>query len=165
MIHGVRDFPCAVVTQHPVSKVYKIPVVAILESKQPPFSPLAISMSPLLTSVLALALVVSLALVAVVHGLYVVVTAVQVTSIVAYVVISYLVVLLVVALALALVFLSFYALVVGTLSFVNTVTLITDILATILVAALFDIFDAPLEAPVLVVKAFPSSLPSLPHAA
>jgi hypothetical protein len=165
MIHGVRDFLCAVVTQHPVSKVYKIPVVAILKSKQPPFSPLAISVSPLLASVLALALVVSLALVAVIHGLYVVVTTVQVTSIVAYVVISYLVVLLVVALVLALVFLSSYALVVGTLSFVNTVTLVTDVLATILVAALFDIFDAPLEAPVLVVQAFPSSLPSLPRAA
>jgi hypothetical protein len=134
--------------------------------------------SPLLASVLALALVVSLALVTVIHGLYVVVTAVQVTSIVAYVVISYLVVLLVVALVLALVFLSSYALVVGTLSFVNTVTLVTDVLSTILIAALFDIFaalfdifdalfdifDAPLEAPVLVVKAFPSSFPSLPRA-
>jgi hypothetical protein len=121
--------------------------------------------SPLLASVLALALVISLALVAVVHGLYVVVTTVQVTSIVAYVIISYLVVLLVVALVLTLVFLSSYALVAGTLSFVNVVSLVTDVLATILVAALFDIFDAPLEAPVLVVKAFPSSLPSLPRAA
>jgi hypothetical protein len=121
--------------------------------------------SSLLASVLALALVVSSALVAVVHGLYVVVTAVQVTSIVAFVVISYLFVLLIVALVLALVFLSSYALVVGTLSFVNTVTLVTDVLATILVAALFNIFDAPLEAPVLVVKAFPSSIPSLPRAA
>jgi hypothetical protein len=98
MIHGVRDFPCAVVTQHPVSKVYKIPVVATLKSKQPPFSPLAISVSPFLASVLALALVVSLALVAVIHGLYIVVTAIQVTSIVAYIIISYLVVLLIIAL-------------------------------------------------------------------
>jgi hypothetical protein len=157
--------PVAVVTQHPVSKVYKIPVIATFESKQPPFSPLTISVSPLLASVLALALVVSLALVAVVHGLYIVVTAVQVTSIVAYVIISYLVTLLVVALVLVLVSLLSYALVVVTLSFVNIVSLVTYVLATILVATLFDIFDAPLEAPVLVIKAFPPSLPSLPRAA
>ena len=43
-------------------------------------------MSSLLTSVLALALVVSLALIAVIYGPYVVVTAVQVTSIIAYVI-------------------------------------------------------------------------------
>jgi hypothetical protein len=65
---------------------YKYPVVATLESKQPLFSPLAISVSPFLTSILALALVVSLALVAVVHSLYVVITIIQVTSIVAYIV-------------------------------------------------------------------------------
>jgi hypothetical protein len=165
MIHGGRDFPCAVVTQHPVSKVYKIPVVATLESKQPPFSPLAISVPPLLASVLALALVVSLALVAVVHSLYVVVTAVQVTSIVAYVIILYFVTLLVVTLVLALVSLLSYTLVVITLSFINVVSLITNVLATILVATLFDIFDVPLEAPVLVVKTFPSSLPSFSRAA
>jgi hypothetical protein len=165
MIHGVHDFPCAVVTQHPVSKVYIIPVVATLKSQQPLFSPLAISVSPLLASILALALVVSLALITVVHGLYVVVTTVQVTSIVVYVVISYIVLLLLVALVLALVFLSSYTLVVGTLSFVNAVSLVTNVLATILVATLFDIVDVPLEAPVLVIKAFPSSLPSLSRAA
>ena len=48
-------------------------------------------MSLFFPSILALALVVSLALVAVIYGLYVVVTVVQVASIVAYVVISYLV--------------------------------------------------------------------------
>jgi hypothetical protein len=165
MIHGGRDFPCTVVTQHPVSKVYKIPIVATLESKQPLFSPLAISVPPFLASVLALALVVSLALVTVIHGLYVVVTVIQVTSIVVYVVISYLVVILVVALVLALVSLSSYALVVVTLSFVNVVSLVTDVLATILITTLFDIFNIPLEAPVLVIKAFPSSLPSLSRAA
>jgi hypothetical protein len=149
----------------PGLKSYKYPVVATLESKQPPFSPLAISVSPFLASVLALALVVSLALVAVVHGLYVIVTAVQVTSIVAYIVISYLVTLLIIALILALVSLLSDALVVVTLSFINVVSLITNVLATILIATLFNIFDIPLEAPVLVVKVFPSSLPSLSRAA
>jgi hypothetical protein len=65
----------------PGLKTYKYPVVATLKSKQPSFSPLAISMPPLFPSVLALVLVVSLALVTVVHGLYVVVTVVQVISI------------------------------------------------------------------------------------
>jgi hypothetical protein len=149
----------------PSLESYKNPVVATLKSKQPPFSPLAISVSLFFPSVLALALVVSLALVAVVYGLYIVVTVVQVASIVTYVVISYLVALFTIALVLVLVSISSYAIVTITLSIIDTVSLITNVLATVLVATLFDIFDMSPEVPVLVVKAFPSSQPSLPRAA
>jgi hypothetical protein len=75
----------------PGLKTYKYPVVATLESKQPSFSPLAISVPPLFPSVLALVLVVSLALVTIIHGLYAVITIVQVISIATYITISYLV--------------------------------------------------------------------------
>jgi hypothetical protein len=148
----------------PGLELYKYHVVATLKSKQPPFSPFAISVSPLFPSILALALVVSLAHVAVIYSLYIIVTIIQVASIVGYIIISYLIVLLAVALVLALVSLLLYAFVVITLSLIDIIFLVTNVLATILVATLFYIFDISPEAPVFI-KAFPSSLPSLPRAA
>jgi hypothetical protein len=60
------------------------------------------------------------------------------------------------------VFISCYALVIITLTIINAVSLLANVLSAILVTTLFNIFDVSPEAPVLVVKAFPLSPPSLP---